>query len=449
MLARRVTGGSGVRGALIFVCLLLTITAGAGFTAQQKPTKTDRDDAHQILHDAYDAVKKNYYDPKYHGLDLDARLREYDGRIEKAASFGDALSVVAAFLEGLNDSHTHYNPLPSSARVDSGFRMQMIGDACFVTRVRPDTDAESKVHPGDQVVGYDGYEVSRADFDRIRYYFGVLAEQTNSKLSLRDLAGTEREVVVNADVQEVKQSAVDLSEFGSAAPDDPVREGEYQDHIIRRRLVEDGDVAIWKMPEFRMKDGEIDGSFQTIRKHKSLILDLRGNPGGTLPSLERLVGNVFDRGVKIADRVGRKESKPVVAKTRGGDAFTGTLIVLVDSDSTSSAELFARVIQIEHRGTVIGDRTAGSVMEAKHYPYSRGLDTNGFYDFSVTDADMVMSDGKSLETTGVVPDETILPTAQDLATGRDPVLAAAAERAGLKLSPGDAGKLFPMEWTRL
>ena len=103
-------------------------------------------------------------------------------------------------------------------------------------------------------------------------------------------------------------------------------------------------------------------------------------------------------------------------------------------------------MQLENRGTVIGDRSSGSVMEALGYGYSQGVETIISYGFSVTEADLVMKDGKSLEHLGVTPDEIILPTGRDLAAGQDPVLARAVELAGGKIDPTQAGKLFPFEW---
>jgi C-terminal processing protease CtpA/Prc len=85
-------------------------------------------------------------------------------------------------------------------------------------------------------------------------------------------------------------------------------------------------------------------------------------------------------------------------------------------------------------------------MESKRYSYQVGLGTVSFYGASITDADIIMTDGKSLENIGVNPDEVVLPTAADLANDRDPVLAHAAQLAGVRLSPEAAGKMFPYEW---
>ena len=157
------------------------------------------------------------------------------------------------------------------------------------------------------------------------------------------------------------------------------------------------------------------------------------------------MGGMFDKEVKIADRVGRKESKPEVAKSRGHN-FAGKLVVLVDSRSASASELFARLMQIEKRGVVMGDHSSGSVMEAKSYDYDLGVDTKIFFGAEITEADLIMTDGKSLEHVGVTPDELVLPTPADMAAGRDPVLARAAAMLGAKLTPEQAGKLFPYEW---
>jgi carboxyl-terminal processing protease len=125
--------------------------------------------------------------------------------------------------------------------------------------------------------------------------------------------------------------------------------------------------------------------------------------------------------------------------------FKGKLIVLVDSRSASASEVLSRTIQLEKRGTVIGDKTAGAVMTSRRFAGEIGMDVRVFYSARITISDLIMSDGQSLERRGVTPDEIRLPTPEDLAAGRDTVLSYAASLFGVKLDPVEAGKLFPIE----
>src|SRR5277367_5200862 len=106
----------------LLLSFLVALTLSNSLLSQQKQTNYDPAIARQILHDAYDAVKKNYYDPKYHGLDWDARFHEYDDKIKAAGSFNQALPVVAAFLDALKDSHTFFMPPARAFRLDYGYR---------------------------------------------------------------------------------------------------------------------------------------------------------------------------------------------------------------------------------------------------------------------------------------------------------------------------------------
>ncbi|HUS09381.1 MAG TPA: S41 family peptidase, partial [Pyrinomonadaceae bacterium] len=227
-----------------------------------------------------------------------------------------------------------------------------------------------------------------------------------------------------------------------------LRESETERPLRAHRYYENQDVFIWKMPRFDLSESKVDEMISKASNHKALILDLRGNGGGFETTLLRLISHFYDKEVSVGEIQRRKEKKPLVAKKRSGKGFTGQLAVLVDSESGSSAEIFARVIQLEKRGMVIGDQTAGAVMRSKYYDHTIGVDIFVAYGATITDANLIMTDGKSLEGVGVIPDDLRLPTAADLAAKHDPVLAYAASLVGLKLDPDKAGALFPVLWSK-
>ena len=412
---------------------------------QQPISGLDRDRAQGMLMVVSAEVTKHYYDRNFRGVKWDARVEEAKQKIGKADSLGMALSHIAGALDALNDSHTFFVPPQHGVRVDYGFQFQIVGQQCFVTRVRPKSDAETKgIKSGDQILGINGYSVNRDDLWKMQYVFSLFRPQPQLHLELQDPSGGQRTVDAVAKVHQQKQ----VTDLTGAEFWDVVRQWEAEDNKARPRSIEFGDqLLVVKLPGFQSFQDEVGRVISKAAKHQNLIIDLRGNPGGSIETLKFWVGAMFEQEVKIADQVGRKKLPPETSKAMHTH-FNGRLVVLIDSASASAAELFARVMQLEKRGIVIGDRSSGSVMEAKHYSEQMGSGdgTYVFYGVSITESDLVMADGKSLEHVGVTPDEIALPTAQDLAAGRDPVLAHAAELLGVKITPQEAGKAFPYEW---
>src|SRR5215471_12108284 len=74
---------------------------------------------------------------------------------------------------------------------------------------------------------------------------------------------------------------------------------------------------------------------------------------------DAVLGCLFNRELKAYEVKDRKNRERFTVKPHKKGAYEGELVTLVDSNSASGAELIARVVQLEKRGKVIGDRTAG------------------------------------------------------------------------------------------
>lgn len=403
----------------------------------------DRDNARAILSMVKDDLKSNYYDQTFRGLNIEERFKDAEARIKAASTRDQLMIIVAQSMLDLNDSHTFFIPPSRAARIEYGWQMQMIGDDCYVSAVKPKSDAEAKgLKPGDRIVTLDGAKPARAIFWKMLYRYYALMPSRSVKMAVQSPGDSEpHQVEILSKVQE----GAAVTNWGDLF----IRYLSEEWDVTHDRLFEVGDeLLVWKMPTFAVSKDHVDEIMGKARKYKTLVIDLRGNGGGYVDTLSRLVSHFFDKEVKVADLKSRKDMKPQLAKKRVDKPFTGKVIVLTDNSSASASELFARVMQIEKRGIVLGDTSAGAVMTSKVNDHESGVGRVLYFGTSVTIADMIMTDGKSLERVGVTPDELILPTAGDLQASRDPVLARAAEIAGVKLTPEKAGTLFPVEWKR-
>jgi carboxyl-terminal processing protease len=403
----------------------------------------DKERALGILDNVSKGIQEHYYDPKLNGLDWNAVIEKAKVKIENAKNLNDALAQVAVAVSYLNDSHTFYFPPERPYHLDYGFDYQMIWSRCFVTRVRPGSDAATKgLRPGDEILSLDGVAPTRQNLWGIRYLYETLEPEPGLSLEVQTPGGEKQKLAAMAKVTQESDLAY---RPGASIWYDLIRKDENESHRLRMRLAEVNKVAILKFPIFEYSADQFYELGAKVRKDNSMIVDLRGNPGGLVETLKQFIGMFFDHDIKLCDRVERKKTETEMAKGEKHNYFSGKVIVLVDSESASASEIFARVMQLEKRATVMGDRTSGAVMMAEGFPFSSGgVD----YGAQITIANLIMTDGKSLEHQGVMPDDLVFPQPEDLAKGRDPVLAKAAAELGVPLTPEVAGALFPYEWPK-
>jgi carboxyl-terminal processing protease len=379
-------------------------------------------------------VEQYYYDSAFHGLNLKTALAGAEQRLKAAATLADAFAIVSDFLLQFDDSHTVFIPPNVGTRVDYGWQMAMVGDRALIIDVDPGSDAAARgLSPGDRVLLLNGVTPTRANASLLTYYYRYIRPQARQRVAVLKPDGSAHTVDVASRVRH--QAALTDGDMLMEL-DQLIERGR-----DRTAAASDG-VFVWKMAVFARPES-VDEVMGKARGYQTLVLDLRGNGGGSVAALQEIVSRCFDREVVVAveTRRGGRPTRAVAKPSK--NAFTGRLIVLVDSRSASAAEMFARVVQIEKRGTVLGDRTAGAVMRSRLFSHqAESMTSVAFYATSVTIADVRMSDGASLEKIGVEPDEIALPGPADLAAGRDPVLAQAVALGGGSVTPEEAGRLF-------
>jgi carboxyl-terminal processing protease len=322
----------------------------------------------------------------------------------------------------------------------------MVGDKCLVMAVKPGSDAEKKgLKPGDTLLKIGDFGPTRSTIWKIEYVYRSLAPRSMLNLSVQSPGGAPRDVQIAAKITQkppVKEYSLDFFEK-------TLLEESEEAVTSANRASQVGNVAVWQLSGFTFEPGEADKVFDAVVKGAStLVIDMRGNPGGYVATLQKIAARLFDREVTLATVKQRKSAKPMVSKPKK-PVFTGKVVLIIDADSASAAEVLARAMQLEERGTVIGDQSAGAVMQG--IVASDALESlEGFILFgaSITNADLIMKDGKSLERVGVTPNEIVLASPADLAAGLDKVLARAVELAGGQLDAASAGKMFPIEWKK-
>jgi carboxyl-terminal processing protease len=298
---------------------------------------------------------------------LDHLSRDYVAAIdlirEKYVEEVEYEAMTTAAIQGMLrslDPHSNYYDRKSFEDMRMEQRSQYYGiGASIVPRHRgvyivetfKDTPAaQAGLRYGDQIIAIDGKSTETWNADQVRDNLrGDLGAEV--KVTIRR-AGASEPITVAMD-----RGAVDLPSISSY-------------YVVKPGV---GYIALSRGFHSTTSD-ELTSAISALKAQgmNSLLLDLRGNPGGFLEQAIRVSDKFLQRGQVVLSVRGRGRGGDRDWPAESGTPETFPLVVLIDNDSASASEIVAGAIQDHDRGMIIGEPSFGKGLVQTIYPLPGG-----------------------------------------------------------------------------
>lgn len=184
-----------------------------------------------------------------------------------------------------------------------------------------------------------------------------------------------------------------------------------------------GDLAYVRLtgfsPDAATKVFKAIDALRAGRTLSGLVLDLRGNTGGSPEAAVQLV-SAFGHGKVTAYQCAGDGSCTTSSTDNGIELLNLPLVVLTDRNCASACDHFTSAIKDLRLGTLVGTRTAG-IVSGPAQPYLLSDNTM----LSMPSRHHLGPNREQIDRVGVAPDHHVPPTAADVAAGRDRALAKA------------------------
>lgn len=383
------------------VALMVTLLGGALFGQNAQKSNVYR--YLSIFSEVFDLVRSNYVEPVASESLMEGAFAGVTDAIDEFSYYVTPAQMNA--YKGFQDVE------------DNGLGMivtKRFGYAYVIAAVEGSPADKAGVEKGDFLEAIDGQSTQKMAVWQIRS-----ALQKNRPVKLQVLRGGE-----------TKRSEITITP------------GQY--HPVAPATETISGVAYIKIPYFEEGTAaQFRAALEDARKRnvRKLIVDLRGNAGGSVEQAILAADDLLTSGLITALEGRKVETKRWQADR--ATAYDGELAVLTDISTASGAEVFAAAIRGNNRGKVIGVTTYGKAIQQKFIPLPSG---GGVH---MTVAHYTTPDLKAITETGIKPDVSVDLSAQAIqdpdAKGpkkeeEDLILEKALELYGVEVARGAAQK---------
>ncbi len=329
---------SRARRALFAVVVFFSVCAVAGTVLERRVGAQSAQDESQLrdslkaFANVYAIVEQNYAEPITPDKADDAI---YDG-------------AIPGMLQVL-DPHSHFYDPKAYARLREDQTGHYYGVG-MVIQQQNDNDGKSKVyvvtpyedtpsyragiHPGDEIAAIDGKSTDGWTSDQVAKALKG-PKGTNVQVTMIRY-GQPKPLVFNLVRDEIPHPSIDLK-F-------EIRPG----------------IGYIHLTQFQETTGqEMEDAINSFGDLKGLLLDLRENPGGLLSQAVDVCDHLLAKGQTIVTQKGRAYADQNYVATHGNGGKTFPIIVLVNRDTASAAEIVSGALQDHDRALIVGETTFG------------------------------------------------------------------------------------------
>lgn len=338
-----------------------------------------------IFEEVWRTVNEHYLYPDFPNVDWQALRSEYAARLEGEQDRETFYALMVELVSRLNDQHSRFLP-PAAAQSENATisNNEMTVGIGVLLRPRPDGGFIQVVFPNSPAA-----RAGLAARDRIIAVDGQPYQAEDGNL-------------LGIDGSDVRLTVV---RPGERLRDVVLTRQEVQNHIVPSYRRFPGEIGYVSIPTLWANDmaEQVNGALTDLVAEgplSGLIVDVRSNGGGWLYVLSGLLSHFMQGQAGVF--FSRDAVRPLeIGAPAGPDLREIPLVVLVDGETASYAEVLAAVLQHEQQALIVGTRSAGNTETTYAYTLTDGsrlwLAQEGFR----------LQSGRILEGVGVLPDVTI------------------------------------------
>ncbi len=395
---------------------------------------SDRD----LLMASYDTVwqtiNENHYDSTFGGLDWNEVYGRYGKLVAGADSDDGFIEIVRKMLLELKLSHYAVFQLKDKVRSGSptnsggtvGIDIRVLDDKAIVKSVQPDLPAaQAGLRAGYTIESIDGSSVDQIIEDAKAEQLDFFNERRRLNNISDDVLNRffgDPETSVLVTYRDESNALHEVTMLREGRTGKTILDEELPPFYIdfEAKLIGDNIGYIYFNAFIPPVEEQVIGAIDSMFDMRGLIIDIRGNPGGSHVVGEAIASKLVSQETLFSIFKYRDTTEEVVIQP-DEKPFTGPVVVMIDVMNGSASERFSGCIQSIGRAVVVGERSPGIVGPSNLKRLPNGVS------FMYLIAQSLTPDGTVLEGHGVIPDITVELDRAGLLSGVDTQIERAVE----------------------